>query len=103
MPFVYLCPGCRGRFAKPGLCTDCTREDNKRRNAKRSAHGRTTSAWRRFRNANIGNACERCGTGENLTYHYRPGGKHSFNPDDYSTLCRRCHGAVDAPRAHAYR
>lgn len=102
-PIVYLCPHCMGRFPKPGLCVDCKKEDNRRRNAKRSEHGRTTAAWRRFRNANIGTVCERCGSGEHLTYHYVPGGVHSFNPADYRTLCRRCHGAVDAPRAHASR
>jgi 5-methylcytosine-specific restriction endonuclease McrA len=101
---VYLCPHCMGRFPKPGLCANCKRTDNKRRNAKRSAHGRTSAAWRRFRNANLGNQCERCGTSEQgLTYHYKPGGVHSFNPDDYETLCRSCHGQVDAPRAHANR
>jgi hypothetical protein len=62
-----------GRFPKPGLCANCKRTDNKRRNAKRSAHGRTSAAWRRFRNANLGNQCERCGTSEQgLTYHYKP-------------------------------
>ena len=97
---IYLCTHCHAWQAKPGLCPDCTRADNKRRNAKRAAHGRTTAAWRRFRNANIASHCERCGTGEQLTYHYKPGGVHSFNPADYSTLCRSCHGKQDAPRAH---
>jgi hypothetical protein len=48
-PHVYLCPHCMGRFPKPGLCADCKREDDKRRNAKRAEHGRTTAAWRRFK------------------------------------------------------
>lgn len=103
MPFAYLCPRCRNRDAKPGLCPACTKEDNARRNRKAAEQGRSSAAWRLFRKANIGSQCERCGTGENLTFHYTPGGRHSFNPADYQTLCRRCHGAVDAPRAHVYR
>jgi 5-methylcytosine-specific restriction endonuclease McrA len=101
MPFRYLCPRCHGRFAKPGRCVECTRADNKRRNAKRAAHGRTTAWWRRFRRAYIGSECERCGSTDYLTFHFKPGGVRNANPADYETLCRRCHGAVDAPRAHA--
>jgi 5-methylcytosine-specific restriction enzyme A len=28
---VYLCPGCHGRFPKPGRCTDCKRQTNRER------------------------------------------------------------------------
>jgi hypothetical protein len=97
---LYLCPHCRGRFAKPGLCIDCKRADNQRRNRKRSEQGRTSAAWLRFRQANIASQCERCPATTDLTWHYKPGGVHSFNPADYSTLCRSCHGKQDAPRAH---
>jgi 5-methylcytosine-specific restriction endonuclease McrA len=97
---LYLCQHCHGRQPKPGLCPDCKRADNQRRNRKTAELGRSTSAWRTFRRANIKRRCERCGTDEHLTYHYVPTGRHSFNPDDYQTLCRSCHGKQDAPRAH---
>lgn len=97
---VYLCPQCHACQVKPGLCATCKRVDNQRRNRKTAEQGRSSSAWRRFRKANIASQCQRCGSGDNLTYHYRPGGRHSFNPGDYQTLCRSCHGSIDAPRAH---
>jgi hypothetical protein len=67
---------------------------------KTAEQGRSSSAWRWFRKAKIASQCEWCASGENLTYHYKPGGVHSFNPADYLTLCRSCHGSIDAPRAH---
>lgn len=100
MPILYLCPHCHSRNAKPGLCVDCKRADNQRRNRKTAEQGRSSSAWRRFRKANIASQCERCPATTDLTYHYKPGGRHSFNPTDYLTLCRSCHGKQDAPRAH---
>jgi hypothetical protein len=46
-----------------------------------------------------GYRCVDCGTTEDLTADYEPGGIHSRNPDDYKTRCRSCHGRKDAPRA----
>jgi len=47
--------------------------------------------------------CQRCGTLEQLTVHFIPGGEHSANADDYEVLCRYHHGQVDGPRAHERR
>ena len=67
----YLCPQCGALGEKVGLCPDCTRADNRRRNQKRKDSGRTTAAWRRMRLAVFlrdGYACRRCGkTGDRKT------------------------------------
>ena len=100
-----ICNGCHHTFpvqkVKRGRCPGCQRADNRRRNAKRAEHGRSSQWWRSFRSAYLGSSCEHCGSTADLTLHYKPGGRHSANPADYETLCRSCHGAVDAPRAHA--
>jgi 5-methylcytosine-specific restriction endonuclease McrA len=50
-------------------------------------------------------SCQRCGkTGDRhtLTVHLNPalGGDHlAASRDDLTTLCRSCHGSIDAPRA----
>ncbi len=94
------------------FCPSCQRADDQRRNAKRKASGRTTAAWNRLRTAAIdrdGYACRRCGrsgTVGTLTVHLRPelSGNHwTATLDDLETLCRSCHGSVDAPRAAATR
>lgn len=111
MTIVRLCPRCgapneRGSLA--GLCPKHTREDNARRNKKRKDSGRTTTAWQRIRLAAFhrdGYACQRCGkTGDRhtLTVHLSPAldGDHlAASRDDLTTLCRSCHGSVDAPRS----
>lgn len=48
-PIRYLCSKCGTLGAKPGLCPNCTRADNRRRNHKRRDSGRTTAAWQRLR------------------------------------------------------
>lgn len=94
------------------LCPPCTVEDNARRSRKRVQSGRTSAAWNRLRAAAIHRdnfACRRCGregTIGTLTVHLRPelGGNHwAAALDDLTTLCRSCHGSVDAPRAAASR
>jgi 5-methylcytosine-specific restriction endonuclease McrA len=112
-PLLRLCPQCgkaNGRGDLAGLCPDCKRTDNQRRNAKRKTSGRTTAAWNRLRTAAIlrdGCACRRCGrvgTVGTLTVHLRPelGGNHAAAAlGDLTTLCRSCHGSIDAPRSHS--
>jgi 5-methylcytosine-specific restriction endonuclease McrA len=108
-----LCNGCHAAFpqekVKRGLCPDCQRADNHRRNTKRRVSGRTTAAWQRLRLAAFDRdsyACRQCGQGgtrHTLTVHLDPAlkGNHwSATLDDLTTLCRSCHGSVDAPRAH---
>jgi 5-methylcytosine-specific restriction endonuclease McrA len=103
-----LCPKCCRTVPKVGLCDDCRRADNRRRNQKRKDSGRTTESWQRMRLAAFlrdGYACRRCGkTGDRktLTVHLNPAldGDHlAAGRDDLTTLCRSCHGSVDAPRS----
>ena len=112
MPLLRLCPKCGRTGPNVGLCEDCTRADNRRRNQKRKDSGRTTAAWQRMRHAAFhrdGYACRRCGkTGDRhtLTVHLNPalGGNHFVATlADLTTYCRRCHGSVDAPRSHHAR
>ena len=102
---LYLCPRCASRETKPGLCPDCQRADDRRRNTRRKVSGRTTAAWQRLRLAAFhrdGYACQRCGEGGTrhaLTVHLDPAlkGNHWIAAlDDLTTLCRSCHGSVDA-------
>lgn len=54
-----------------------------------------------------GYACQQCGTTgdrHTLTVHLNPAldGDHlAATRDDLTTLCRSCHGSVDAPRSHS--
>jgi 5-methylcytosine-specific restriction endonuclease McrA len=111
---VRLCPRCgrRKNNAKTGLCPECQVADDRRRNTKRRESGRTTARWQRLRLAALhrdGYACQRCGqsgTRHTLTVHLDPAlkGNHWIAAlDDLTTLCRSCHGSMDAPRAHARR
>ena len=109
-PRYRICAGC-GRVVafedvkSRRFCVECSRRDNARRNAKAKAAGRTTAAWRRIRAAVLerdGFRCRRCGARRGLTAHFLKGGMagpHTANLADYVTLCQRCHGSVDAPRA----
>ncbi|MEO5576451.1 MAG: HNH endonuclease signature motif containing protein, partial [Gaiellaceae bacterium] len=93
------------------MCPDCQVAHDRRRNEKRKTSGRTTTAWNRLREAAIrrdGYTCQRSGCGATgtvgtLTVHLDPrlGGNHWIATlDDLTTLCRSCHGTVDAPRSH---
>jgi 5-methylcytosine-specific restriction endonuclease McrA len=108
---VKLCARCTRRM-QPGraLCTDCQQADDRRRNTRRRLSGRTTAAWQRLRLAAFyrdGYACQRCsrtGTRHTLTVHLDPAleGNHWIATlDDLTTLCRSCHGSIDAPRARS--
>jgi len=77
-------------------------------NSRCGLHGRSggaTARWRGVREAAYrrdGYACVRCGDRGDLTGHLAPvlGGRHELaTSDDVTTLCRSCHGVVDAPRA----
>jgi 5-methylcytosine-specific restriction endonuclease McrA len=82
--------------------------DNTRRNRQRWRQGRTTARWRAVRAAVLARdgRCLECGTTDDLTVHLDPAleGDHAAaDVDDCVTLCRRCHGRVDAPRASKRR
>jgi 5-methylcytosine-specific restriction endonuclease McrA len=112
-PVLRLCPKGGATGPNPGLCPACTRADNKRRNQKRATSGRKTPAWQALRLAAIhrdNHTCQRCGTtgsASALTVHLHNldlnGDHRRAALDDLTTLCRRCHGTVDAPRAHTPR
>lgn len=78
-----------------------TAADNARRAAKRKQQGKTTARVQRAMTAAKARdgRCMMCGTTEHLSAHFIPGGIHTTNVRDYLTLCRRCHGKVDGPRA----
>lgn len=101
-PIVRLCPkpGC-GR-TDPHTHLDA--HDQARRTAKTKASGRGRAAWHRLRQATIARdgCCTVCGTTHDLTVHLHPSlnGNHWLaGLDHVTTLCRSCHGRLDAPRA----
>jgi hypothetical protein len=105
VPLARLCPGC-GRVVTGGRarCPDCARADNQRRGARNVEHGTNTQRWRKLRAHVIARdrCCVRCGSSEDLTVHLDPvlAGDHRHATSvDAITLCRGCHGAVDARRA----
>ncbi len=110
MTIHYLCPQCGALSEKVGLCPDCKRADNRRRNEKRRTSGRTTAAWQRLRLAALHRdnftcqreGCDVAGIAKTMTVHLRPalGGNHfAATLADLTTYCRSCHGSVDAPRS----
>jgi 5-methylcytosine-specific restriction endonuclease McrA len=112
-----VCSTC-GRIYEPyggkphAHCPSCQtvhdRRHNARSNAKSKAQGRTTQQWRRVRLMVLerdGYTCQRCGAqphSSQLHAHLDPrlNGNHwNATLADCTTLCRSCHGTVDAPRA----
>lgn len=105
MPLVRLCAGC-GRAIDNGLtrCPACATADNRRRAILNIKRGTNTSRWRKLRAHAVGRDgwCQRCGTSADLTVHLDPalaGDHRAATAADVVVLCRRCHGALDAPRA----
>jgi 5-methylcytosine-specific restriction endonuclease McrA len=98
-PHASICK--HGLRPKGTRCEECSREDNRRRNLKRQAHGRGEPWWPALRAKVLerdGFRCVDCGDYADLTADYLPGGVHSQNLKDYETRCRRCHGRVHATR-----
>jgi 5-methylcytosine-specific restriction endonuclease McrA len=92
------CPACRRLWNARGA---------ERRRQRAKAHGRNTKAWQRLRAQALdrdGHRCRLCGsTRQPLTVHLDPSfhGRHDDAPlAALVTLCVRCHGSLDAPRAH---
>lgn len=111
MPMRRIC-GCGATIpATYARCAACVRRDNARRHAKQRAQGKDTRAWDRLRRARLaldGYRCQDCGKRTDLTVHLEPMIHLDFDLqlrhdlatiDDVVTLCRRCHGHRDAPRA----
>jgi len=94
------CRGRCGRHIPAGqtFCPDCGSRDQERRRSMHRSH------WRRLRTERLAldqHTCQSCGQPAN-TVHLRPelhGNHDAATPDDCITLCRSCHGTVDAPRA----
>ena len=85
-------------------CPAHQRDADARRHAKQQAHGRDTARWRQLRVLVLNrdrHRCQRCGKPGN-TVHLDPRlkGNHTLaTPNHCVTLCRSCHGVLDAPRA----
>jgi 5-methylcytosine-specific restriction endonuclease McrA len=108
-----ICNTCFRIFDGGGAhCPPCQQQRDRahsaRSNAKSREQGRTTSRWRRLRLqvlARDGYTCQRCGAQPHpsqLHAHLDPrlAGDHWIaTVDDCTTLCRSCHGTIDAPRS----
>jgi 5-methylcytosine-specific restriction endonuclease McrA len=106
-PVVRLCSKC-GKIATHGChCNYHHVAEQLRRRVKTKAAGYASPHWQMMRGKALdqaGHRCSACGTSERLTVHLDPRlrGNHNLATLDACTvLCRGCHGAVDAPRAHA--
>lgn len=96
-------PGCR-HIPQPGTpCPDHgpTRGNPRRWHRARQLGRRGNPTWEATRAAVIARdgACRHCGTTADLTAHRIDGGYHTPTPPDYLTLCRSCHGRVEAGAA----
>ena len=102
-----LCERCRERRPRPARRTTGDRRSNPATIARRRASQRfySTPEWRRVRDAVRARdgECLMCGTTVNLTVdHVVPIARApdlALEPANLRTLCRRCHGRVDGPRA----
>jgi 5-methylcytosine-specific restriction endonuclease McrA len=101
-----------GRIYSSGQRCNCPaciahrRADNKRRANNEATAGRLSPHWQKLRLRAIARDrhCQRCGTTNDLTVHLDPAkrGQHrNARLEDCTTLCRSCHGSIDAPRAAA--
>ena len=105
----FVCNSCMRISPTKPRCPACQQARDKilnaRSNQKAQAQGRTTAHWKRLRIQVLVRdeyTCQRCGSHSNLSAHPDPrlGGNHFIaTRDDCTTLCRSCHGTVDAPRA----
>lgn len=94
-------PGC-GRLTTSGRCPEHQPP------SRHHERGYNTRHWRRLRTLAFAQHpyCAICGSGSDLTAHLRPelaGNHRAATLDDVIVLCRRHHGAVDAPRAKGGR
>ena len=97
----------------PGQPHNCTalQADNRRRQRKTRAHGRTTAAWQRLRKLALDRddhicqlqmnaGCTRIATSVHL--HPSLAGDHAAATiDDLTSACLHCHGVVDGGRRGA--
>lgn len=111
MPHATVCDRHKTLVPAGERCAECVTDDNRRRGRKSSAHGVTSSRWRRRRRAKLRRnpRCELeldgC-TGLATTVHIPPryGGRHDRVPEaELVSACAHCHGVTDGARAHAAR
>jgi 5-methylcytosine-specific restriction endonuclease McrA len=105
-PVRRLClePDCRDLTAgDPHRCPRHAAEFNaRRRHTYRSTIGKHWRGVRQLALARDGHRCQKCGTTDDLTVHLDPrmrGDHDSATVEACITLCRSCHGRLDAPRA----
>jgi 5-methylcytosine-specific restriction endonuclease McrA len=88
----------------PTRGTRCPRCELGKRHARAIINRTYTRYWRRLRVERLlldRGVCQRCG-GRADTVHLSPAlqGRHDLATlEDCVSLCRRCHGAIDAPRS----
>jgi 5-methylcytosine-specific restriction endonuclease McrA len=103
LPRICVEPSCPDHTAgDPHRCPRHASEYNAR---KRHTHRSTIGPhWRRLRQQALARdrCCQRCGTTHDLTVHLDPrmrGDHDTAVLEACTTLCRSCHGTIDAPRA----
>jgi 5-methylcytosine-specific restriction endonuclease McrA len=96
-----LCSRCGLTRPMSGRCPHCGPAHDMAKVRSR----RTTARWERLRLAVLerdNHRCRICGSASDLTVHLHPDlrGDHDLaEAENCFTLCRSCHGRVDAPRA----
>lgn len=127
MPEGRICLGCGSLMVgmTSHRCAPCERDREAQQVEERRAYGRAskdTSArgrarrrvydspeWKAMRQRVMlrDGACRLCGTTRSLTVHHvRPAaddGAGALDMDNLVTLCRRCHGRVDGPKAAKHK
>jgi 5-methylcytosine-specific restriction endonuclease McrA len=105
-----LCASGCGRITNGGrYCPEHKALEAERRWQRDLRHGTQSSYWRALRaeaKERDGHRCRRCGTSLDLTVHLDPrlkGNHMRARLSDVTTLCRRCHGSIDAARASSSR
>lgn len=99
------CVDCGRPTPRGNRCAIHEQAERARRHAKLKASGTLSPHWKAVRQAVLardGYRCTRCGAHLNLTVHLDPAlGRNHWvaQPQDCTTLCRSCHGTVDAPRS----
>lgn len=104
MPRLYTCPTCGTPSPRPGLCEFHRARAQALKQHKDRARGYGSPHWQQVRRQVLARdgRCMRCGSLEDLTVHLDPGlkGNHAIAESrDALTLCRSCHGSLDAPRS----
>jgi hypothetical protein len=104
---VCATPAC-GQLLHPDTpCPQCGRKGHLPKQTKDTMRGYHSRNWREVKwraQVRDGFRCQQCGSPFALTAHLDParqGDHYHATLDEVTTLCRTCHGTLDAPRATA--